>query len=93
VEEEQGIYRGEVETIMGALANLRVDVARILWYFEGDDDDEWEAQKRKRIPPETLEKLLADDENYQALLRHIQRLKIELATRKRPPPEPCGTRG
>jgi hypothetical protein len=93
VEEEQGIYRGEVETIMGALANLRVDVARILWYFEGDDDDEWEAQKRKRIPPETLEKLLADDENYQALLRHIQRLKIELATGKRPPPEPCGTRG
>lgn len=43
--------------------------------------------KRKRIPPGTIEKLLEHDENYQALLRHIERLKIELATGKRPPPD------
>jgi hypothetical protein len=30
---------------------------------------------------------MAEDENYQALLRSIERLKIELATGKRPPPD------
>jgi hypothetical protein len=45
-------------------------------------------RRRKRIPPETLERLLAEDENYQALLRHLERLRIELETGKRPPPEP-----
>ena len=44
-------------------------------------------RKRKRIPPETLERILAEDENYQALLRLIKRAKIELETGKRPPPE------
>ncbi len=44
-------------------------------------------RKRRRIPRETLEKLLAEDENYQKLLRHLERLRIELATGKRPPPE------
>jgi hypothetical protein len=44
--------------------------------------------KRKRIPPETLERLLADDENYQALLRLIERAKVELETGRRPPPDP-----
>ena len=46
VDEEQGIYRGEVETIMFALADLRVDVSRILWYIEGDDD-EWEEEEEE----------------------------------------------
>jgi hypothetical protein len=45
VEEEQGIYRGEVIEIMGALADLRVDVRRILWYIEGGEDDEWEEEE------------------------------------------------
>jgi len=44
-------------------------------------------RKRKKIPQETLDRLLAEDENYQALLRHLERLKIELATGKRPPPD------
>jgi len=50
VEEERGIYRGEVQTIMGALADLRMDVSRILWYIEGDDD-EWEEEKEEEDPP------------------------------------------
>jgi hypothetical protein len=44
-------------------------------------------RRRKKIPPETLERLLAEDERYQSLIRSIERLKIELATGKRPPPE------
>ena len=48
--------------------------------------------KRKRIPPETLERLMAEDERYQALLRLIERAKIELATGKRPPPDPSPAR-
>ena len=43
-DEERGIYRGEVSKIMGAVADIRVDVRRILWYIEGDDDDEWEEE-------------------------------------------------
>ena len=50
-------------------------------------------KKRKRIPPETIEKLLANDENYQALRRLYERGKIELETGKRPPPEPRQARG
>lgn len=49
MDEEEGIYRGEVTTIMGALADLRVDVARILWYIEGDDD-EWEETEEEEDP-------------------------------------------
>lgn len=44
-------------------------------------------RKRKRIPPETLERLMAEDERYQSLLRSIERLRVELATGKRPPPD------
>ena len=40
MEEEQGIYRGEVITMMGALADIHVKVSRILAYVEGDDDEE-----------------------------------------------------
>ena len=46
-------------------------------------------RKRKRIPPETLERILAEDENYQSLLKLIERANIELATGKRPPPDPA----
>ena len=49
-------------------------------------------KKRKKIPQETLERLMAEDENYQSLLRSIERLKIELATGKRPPPDPSPAR-
>lgn len=42
-DEEMGIYRGEVVTIMGALADLNVKLERILDYFEGGDDEEEEA--------------------------------------------------
>jgi hypothetical protein len=34
------IYREEVLTIMGALADLRVDVSFTRGFFEEDDDDE-----------------------------------------------------
>jgi hypothetical protein len=50
-------------------------------------------RKRKRIPPETLERILAEDENYQSLLKLIERAKIELATGKRPPPDPAPGHG
>ena len=37
---EQGIYRGEVRSIMIALADITVDVKTVLGYIEGDDDEE-----------------------------------------------------
>lgn len=42
VDEEQGIYRGEVTTIMGVLVDVNVKVDRILAYIEGGDDEEEE---------------------------------------------------
>jgi len=50
-------------------------------------------RKRRRIPPETLERLMAEDERYQALLRLIERAKIELETGKRPPPDRADAHG
>jgi hypothetical protein len=44
VGDEQGIYREEVFAIMGALADLIVNVETILGYFEGGDDDEAEEE-------------------------------------------------
>ena len=49
MDEEQGIYRGEVITIMGALADVHVKVDRILAYIEGDDD---EAEEEEGQPPD-----------------------------------------
>jgi hypothetical protein len=40
MEEEQGIYRGEVTTMMGILADI--NVMAILAYIRGEDDDEEE---------------------------------------------------
>ncbi|MFL5936000.1 MAG: hypothetical protein ACJ744_09235 [Gaiellaceae bacterium] len=42
MDEEQGIYRGEVTTIMGVLVDVNVKVDRILAYIEGGDDEEEE---------------------------------------------------
>jgi hypothetical protein len=42
VDEEQGIYRGEVFEMMGALADITVGVRQILNHIEGDDDAEEE---------------------------------------------------
>jgi hypothetical protein len=42
VNEELGIYRGEVLTIMEALADLRVDVAAIRSFLLEEDDEEEE---------------------------------------------------
>jgi hypothetical protein len=39
MEEEQGIYRGEVRSMMIALADLTVGVRRILAYLGGGDDE------------------------------------------------------
>ena len=44
MQEEQGIYRGEVEAIMLALLRLTGRIDRILWYIEGDDDEEEEEE-------------------------------------------------
>jgi hypothetical protein len=40
VDEEQGIYRGEVLEMMGALADIAVGVQQILTHIEGEDDAE-----------------------------------------------------
>jgi hypothetical protein len=40
VDEENGIYRGEVMAIMGALADISSDTMRILAILRGEDDDE-----------------------------------------------------
>ena len=40
MDEEQGIYRGEVRSIMIALADITVEVRTILGYIEGGDDEE-----------------------------------------------------
>jgi len=42
--EEMGIYRGEVITIMEALADLRADVTAIRDYLFGDDEEEEEQE-------------------------------------------------
>jgi hypothetical protein len=42
MDEEQGIYRGEVRSIMVALAFIMDEVRTILGYIEGDDDEEEE---------------------------------------------------
>lgn len=42
MDEAQGIYRGEVRSIMIALADITVDVKTVLGYIEGDDDEEEE---------------------------------------------------
>ena len=47
VEEEEGIYRNEVQDIIGALADLRFDVRKILWYIEGDDDEREEEEEEE----------------------------------------------
>lgn len=39
VNEEQGIYRGEVSAITIALSDIMVDLRTILGYIEGDDDE------------------------------------------------------
>ena len=44
-------------------------------------------RKRRKIPQETIERLMAEDENHQRLLRHLERLRIELETGKRAPPD------
>jgi hypothetical protein len=42
MDEEQGIYRGEVMEMMGTLSDIVVVVRRILWHIEGDDEEEEE---------------------------------------------------
>ena len=39
-----GIYRGEVVVMMGALADIIVDVRKIVGYIEGEDDEEEEEE-------------------------------------------------
>ena len=52
VDEEQGIYRGEVTKIMGILADVNVNVEEILAYLKGDDDDEREEEEEDDRSPD-----------------------------------------
>jgi hypothetical protein len=47
-------------------------------------------KKRKMIDHRTPEERSAQQERHQALIRMYERAKIELATGKRPPPDPTG---
>jgi len=42
MDEEQGIYRGEVMAMMVALADISADTKTILRYIEGDENEEEE---------------------------------------------------
>ena len=42
MDDEQGIYRGEVLAMMGAIADIDVNVRQILRILEGDEDEEEE---------------------------------------------------
>jgi hypothetical protein len=48
-DEEQGIYRDEVRTIMWKLADIDVNVWEILRNLQGDDD-EWEEEEEEDLP-------------------------------------------
>ena len=39
MDEDQGIYRGEVPAIMGALADIYADTSRILAILDPEEDD------------------------------------------------------
>jgi hypothetical protein len=45
VNEEEGIYRSEVREIIGALADIKFAVFRILGYIEGEIDEEEEDEE------------------------------------------------
>jgi hypothetical protein len=83
VDEEQGIYRSEVQDILGALADIRMAVLRVLSYIEGDDDEE-EAEEDRPSDARGASRVRA---TLESLLRTYERLEIELATGKRPPPD------
>jgi hypothetical protein len=51
-DEEQGIYRDEVTTIMWKLADIDVNVKRFLGYLEGDDDEWEEEEEEEEDPPD-----------------------------------------
>ena len=40
VDEEEGIYRGEVMAILGALADISSDTLRILAILRGEDEED-----------------------------------------------------
>ena len=50
VDEEEGIYRGEVTTIMIKLADIDVNVRRILDYIYGEDDGGQEEEEEDGSP-------------------------------------------
>jgi hypothetical protein len=53
MDEERGIYRGEVITMMGILADINVNVEATLAFLKGDDDDEWEEEEEDGGPPDS----------------------------------------
>jgi hypothetical protein len=76
--EELGIYRGEVLTIMEALADLRVDV--------GKSESFWKRMKRKRSKKEISEQAGREAEKdpvVRALRQHAARIREELSSKRR----------
>jgi hypothetical protein len=49
VDEEQGIYRGEVTAIMFGIADLKVGVEEILSYLRDEDEDEEEEEEEPEL--------------------------------------------
>jgi hypothetical protein len=45
VDEEMGIYRGEVYEIMGSLADLKAEVREIIGYLTDEDEDDEEEEE------------------------------------------------
>jgi hypothetical protein len=45
MEEERGIYRGEVHAILGGLADISYDTLRILAILRGDDEEDDEEEE------------------------------------------------
>jgi hypothetical protein len=80
VDEDQGIYRGEVLTTMGTLADIVTDTRK--------SSPSWGATTRRTTKKWTPEQYRAWRKARQARLRelqaHIERIEAELASRQKP---------
>ena len=68
MDEEKGIYRGEVTTMMGVLADINVNVTTILAYIKGEEDDEEEEEEDDPFADVEPEEGTAEDMRRRELL-------------------------
>jgi hypothetical protein len=80
VDEEQGIYRGEVTTTSTSMSGRSSSTFK-------ETKMSGMRKKRKKIVLLTPEERAAQEARTQELMRLIRRAEIELATGKRPPPD------